>query len=80
MCPELGMSRSLEWWYTGLPFAYAPGRKGLTESGMEWDPVWFWVSAKSMEGLEERRPSPGDLGRFLLMERVLASLNCFIYD
>lgn len=27
--------------------------------------VWFWMSAESIEGLEERRPSSGDIGLVL---------------
>lgn len=40
--------------------------KVMQNSGWGQNLVWFWVSAKSTQGLEgRRRPSPGDLGSVL---------------
>lgn len=41
---------------------------GRQRPGPRKNPVWFHVSAESTEGLEERRPSPGDLGTILYNE------------
>lgn len=53
-----------------------PGRKGKTEPGMG-NKVWFGVSAKTMEELKERRPSPRDLGKALYNE---AAPSMAIFD
>lgn len=59
----LEIPRSWERWSAGPPFPYAPG----------WNPVWFWVGADNMEGVEERRPSLGYLGMALYNEGLACS-------
>jgi hypothetical protein len=38
---------------------------GQLNLGQEHNPVWFQVSEESRKELEERNPSPGDLGSTL---------------
>lgn len=66
----LGTTGSRERWSKGLPFRYMPGRKGMVELRKGQNPMWFQVSVKSTEGLEERRPSRGNLGTGQLEEPV----------
>lgn len=47
-----------------LPLGMSLGQAGRGRLGLGWwqNPVWFSISAESRKGLEERRPSSGDLG------------------
>jgi hypothetical protein len=80
----LGTVRGSERWSTGLPFPYFPGRNRMADSRTGWNPVSFWVSAESTEGLEKRRLSPGDLGMALYHKGLHSTpwwslINFFIY-
>jgi hypothetical protein len=44
---------------------HSPGRKGKAEPRTPVNLIRFRESAESMEGLGEKRPSPGDLGSAL---------------